>query len=302
MTTITRLAIYLIGIVFLAIAPAEAQRALAPVGGLTPYALLPLGGNDPVFNYAGREGPVGYPLVAGEHTTILIFPGDSRGAASDNSAYVTTNPEKVQDLSLENGQLYKAKTPALSCGTPGTGPSQGFFGHELADLLINGGMTQRVVVVCAGVGNTSTTTWINGNYPARVFSIWGLLNKLNLLAADRIFVIVSLGGRDQLDAVPAATVQANLTVLITYIRVAGFLNTPIYLALSSWGGGGTGGANGVAVRNGITAAATGKPNVYLGADTDTAPLSCLYDRNHYDATCRSFVANLWFNKLQGSFP
>lgn len=282
---------------------AFAQRVLAPVYP-TPYTLMSLGPSaDPAITYAGRVGPLTSPLVAREHTTIIVTIGDSLSDATDDGPYITTHPAKVQDISLDNGQLYQAAPPALSGGGPGNNATMGFWGHRLADKLIDAGKTSRVIVACGGVNYTNTTLWTTAPYWVRISALWGRLNNLNLLGADRIVILVSLGGRDQMEATPAATVKANLDILIGYIRQAGFLSTPIYLAGSSWGGGGTGGANGVAVRSGIANAIAANHNTYAGADTDTIPLTERYDGNHYGAAAGSdHAATLWRDVIQGSFP
>lgn len=290
-------------IVFFAVSPAYAQRVLAPVYP-TPYSLMTLGSSmDPAISYVGRVGPLMAPLVGGEHTTIVVVIGDSLSDATDDGPYATTHPTKVQDLSLDNGQLYQAASPALSGGGPGNNNTMGFWGHRLADKLIDSGKTQRVIVACGGVNYTNTSLWTTSPYWVRISAIWGRLNGLGLLAADRIVILVSLGGRDQLEAAPAGTVTANLNIIVNLFRQAGFMSTPIYLAGSSWGGGGTGGANGVAVRTGIANAISGNVHVYAGADTDTIPIGERYDGNHYSAAVGSdHAATLWYNVIQRSFP
>lgn len=286
---------------FLAFSPAYAQRIITPLP--TSYALTSLGGSvDPAISYVGRSPPLSYPLVAGEHTTIIIIPGDSLASATDNVPYTTTHPTKVQDLSLENGLLYQAASPSLSCGGPGNNTSEGFWGHRLADKLIDGGKTARVIIACIGVNNTGTSYWITGPFATRIFVTWGRLNNLGLLAADRIFILTSIGGRDQYEAVPAATVKSNLDFIILLFRIAGFQSTPVYLAGSSWGNGSTGGENGVAVRTGIADAVAGNHNVFAGADTDAIPISERYDTNHYSAVGADHAATLWYNVIQGIFP
>lgn len=289
-----------------AISPAYAQRVLAPVYP-TPYALMTLGPNkDPAISYVGRTELQIAPLIAGEHTTVIVIFGDSLGSASDNAPYAVTHPDKVQELSLDNGRLYKSQPPALSCGGPGNDPTMGFWGHRLADKLIDGGKSQRVILACISVNGTGTADWLTSPYAVRIYSSWGLLNQLGILAADRIFILSSIGAWDQINAVPAATVTANLTTIATYFRQAGFLSTPIYFALSSYGAG-TGGANGVAVRTGITNAISSIVGAKIGADTDTIPPSERYDTaGHLNAIGAAngsdHQATLWYNVIQGSFP
>jgi hypothetical protein len=178
----------------------------------------------------------------------------------------------------------------------------GYWGHRLADKLINAGKTKRVIIVCAGVNGSGTAEWITDPYTVRTFATWGRLNQLNVLAADRIFILSSIGAWDQLRATPSATTKSNLDTIISRFRIAGFLSTPIYLAGSSWGLNGTGGANGVAVRTAIANAIAGNVGVFAGADTDTIPVGERYDGTHYNATGSDHAATLWFNVLQGNFP
>lgn len=255
------------------------------------------------YNYGGRT-QIFPSLVGGEHTTILIIWGDSLAAATDNSAYSPTNPTKVQNFSLQNGGVYLAASPDLTCtnNIAANGGINGFWGDRLADTLITNGKTQRVIVICSGIGGTGTTLWSTAQFNYRFGVLFRRLNSLGLLSANRIFLMSSIGGLDQTQALGAATMQTNLNTIITAIRAAGFSTTPIYLALSSWGGGGTGGANGTAIRTGITNAIAGNANTFTGADTDTIVIGNRYDNNHYTSTGSASAATLWYNVIQGIFP
>lgn len=253
------------------------------------------------YDYSGRTGPLFPSLVGGEHTTVLIMFGDSLGASTDNAAFVPVNA-KVQDFSIENGGIYQAKTPALSCSNEGAPASNGFWGHRLGDKLITGGKTARVIVCSIAIGSTGTTFWATSQFNYRFGVLYRRLNSLGLLSANRIFILSSIGGLDQTQALSSATVKANLDTIIAAIRSAGFSTTPVYLALSSWGGGSTGGANGTNVRTGITNAIAGNANTLTGADTDTIVIGSRYDTNHYTATGSDSSATLWYNVIQGVFP
>jgi len=254
-----------------------------------------------VYNYAGRT-QVFPSLVGGEHTTIIVHFGDSLASSTDNAAYVPTNSTKVQDFSLMNGGVYQAKTPALSCSDEGDPANNGFWGHRLGDKLINGGKTARVIVASIGIGSTGTVLWATSQFNWRFGVLYRRLNSLGLLAANRVFLLSSIGGLDQFNVVSGATVKTNLDTIIASIRSAGFTTQPIYLALSSWGGGGTGGVNGTNVRTGITNAIAGNANTLTGADTDTIVIGSRYDSNHYTATGSDSAATLWYNVISGVFP
>lgn len=267
-----------------------------------PYILQDLGSSfNETYDYAGRT-QVHPALVSGEHTTVLVMFGDSLGASTDNSAYSPTNSTKVQDLSLQNGGVYQAKTPALSCSNEGDPPNNGFWGHRLGDKLINGGKTARVIVCSIAIGSTGTALWSTSPYINRFTVAYRRLNSLGLLSANRVFVLSSIGGLDQTQALSSATVKANLDTIIAGIRSAGFSSTPVYLALSSWAGGSTGGANGTNVRTGITNAIAGNANTFTGADTDTIVIGSRYDTNHYNSTGSDSAATLWYNVISGIFP
>jgi hypothetical protein len=268
-----------------------------------PYVLqrLAVGFNES-YNYTGRT-QVHPSLVGGEHTTVIVFFGDSLGASTDNAAYAPTNSTKVQDFSLQNGGVFQAKTPALSCTDEGDPTNNGFWGHRLGDKLINGGKTQRVITFSISIGSTGTDLWTTAPYLNRFTVAYRRLNSLELLSANRVFLLSSMGGLDQVEARSAATVKANLDIIIAGIRSAGFATTPVYLALSSWAGGGTGGANGTNVRTGITNAIAANANTFTGADTDSLGGGAnRYDTNHYTAAGSDAAATLWYNVIQGVFP
>ena len=260
---------------------------------------------DATFNehyaYAGRT-QVFPSLVPGQHTTLIITFGDSLSSATDNSAYSPTNATMVQDISIDNGGVYQAATPALGTSNEVAASVSGFWGHRLADKLINAGNTQRVIHGNLGIGSTGTALWATPQFSWRFGVLYRRLNALGLLSASRIFILSSIGGLDQYQALGTATVQANLATIIAAIRAAGFATTPLYLALSSWGGGGLGGVNGTNVRAAILNTIAGTSNTFRGADTDTIAASGRYDTNHYNATGSDAAATLWYNTISGIFP
>jgi len=260
---------------------------------------LPINFN-PQWNYQGRTQALPY-LTAGEHTTVIITYGDSLAASTDNSAYTVINTGKVLDFSIENGGAYQAKTPAFGCSDEGVPASNGFWGHRLGDKLINGGYTQKVFMCNLGIGSTGTTDWATTQYNRRFAVLYNRLVQTGLINADVVLILSSLGGLDQILAVPSATVTANYLTIWSAIRAAGFTTQRIYPALSSWGGGGTGGVNGTNVRTGIQNAVAAATNVYLGPDTDVIPITSRYDSNHFKAVGSDQDATLWLNTIKGLF-
>lgn len=265
------------------------------------YTLTTLGVTaDPSYSYIGRTA-ASSTLLLNQHTTVIIYFGDSLSSASDNVAYNPAN-NFMQDVSLDNGQLYTSQSPCMSGGGPGNDSTEGFWGHRLAQKLYETGKTGRIVTCCAGVNFTGTTLWVTTPYTTRINATWGRLNALDLLCADRVIILMTIGGVDQINAIPASTMKTNLDAIIAKIRVAGFLSIPIYIAGHSWGGGGTGGANGLAVRAGQVQAINQNASVFAGPDVDVIGLGERYDTNHYTSTGSDHAATLWYNVLQGIFP
>ncbi|WP_054311807.1 hypothetical protein [Mesorhizobium sp. 1M-11] len=152
-----------------------------------------------------------------------------------------------------------------------------------------------MIILPIGYGGTNTVDWaVGGTFNYRFKLAFKRLASIGL-SAD--FILQSLGGADQAQARPTAEVRANLNSIVSSIREAGFASTPILMAMSSWGTGGTGGANGTAVRTGITQAIGDNAHLYAGADTDTIPLGNRYDTNHFDATGSDTAATLWKNTM-----
>lgn len=246
------------------------------------------------YNYAGRvqESPA---LVPGENTAVILTFGDSLSCATESFAYTPTNAAKVQNFSLQNGGIYRAANPALSCSDNASAGAIGIWAYRLGDKLINAGTYARVIFLPMGYGGTATGDWKAGgtfNYRFQLAS-----RRLASVGLTPTFILQSLGGADQIFAVPQATVRSNLNSIVSSIRSAGFSSTKILMAMSSWGGGGTGGANGTAVRAGITQAIGDNANVFAGADTDTIPIGNRYDNNHFDATGSDSAATLWKNAM-----
>lgn len=253
---------------------------------------------NPYFFYNARtQVPTG--LTAGKKTVVIITQGDSLAGASENSAYTVTNTGLIQDFSIENGGMYNAQTPALGAVSNLDFANSGFWGHRLADLIVNNGKADRVILVNNGVGNTDTSDWVSVfNWKYNV--TYRRLVNTGLINADRIYFLMSIGGKDQLELIPEATVLSNLLAMHNLVREAGFTTTPFYQAMSSWSGGGTGGAYGLAVRSAITTAIATSPNVFTGADTDTIGVTKRYDGNHFNAAGSTLAANLWYDQIAGT--
>jgi hypothetical protein len=93
-------------------------------------------------------------VLQGRPAVILIF-GQSNGANSGDAPYVPRN--RVFNFNLFGGHCYVARDPLL-----GTTESRGNFASRMADMLIERGLFDTVVLAPIGVGGSRIEEWTTG--------------------------------------------------------------------------------------------------------------------------------------------
>jgi hypothetical protein len=99
-------------------------------------------------------------------TLVLITMGQSLMANAHGNAspiYVPTNSSVVDNFNIYDGAAYAfGRTPALGCGGYGSNVAT-----RVADMLINKGIFDRIIVVPIAVGSTTIAQWTVGDFAGR---------------------------------------------------------------------------------------------------------------------------------------
>lgn len=96
---------------------------------------------------------------------VLIVAGQSNRTSVVPSAYTPSNPTKLDNLNIYDGQIYVAADPMLGCsyiaGGFGT-PVIGCVALRVADLFVTNNIFDRVIIVPIAVAATKVEVWDTG--------------------------------------------------------------------------------------------------------------------------------------------
>jgi len=93
-------------------------------------------------------------LLQIDSTAVILTFGQSNSANHGQGSYKCHN----QVLNYFNGDLYQAQEPLL--GASGNGCS---VWTRFSDLLIDGGLFKRVIIIPIGIGSSTIDCWANGD-------------------------------------------------------------------------------------------------------------------------------------------
>jgi len=148
-------------------------------------------------------------LYAGKTAIIFTF-GQSNSACHGQGTYNCRN----QVYEYFNEHLYPAKEPLIGA----TGMDGSSVWTRLADMLIDSGFFKQVVLIPAGIGNTSVQCWSEGACNKK------LTETLDWISKDRIkvtHIIWHQGESDNLENTSKEAYKARLKKILTQIRNAG---------------------------------------------------------------------------------
>lgn len=242
---------------------------------------------DPTPNYfpdwnnpQGKE-PVDCALKPGEVTEVIVLPGQSNTTATANGLHYPTNRLGVQNFNISDGGCYRAKPggpidPLLGATgyPPGLSipyPTGSWFG-VLADLRINAGKADRVIMVPIGVGGSYIRDWEPGGANNIRFGVTA--RRLAAAGLTPTYVLIGQGESDLYT--PGATYQASLQNTINSIH-SYWPNVKIYVAIETY----INGLTSSAVRAAQMAVVNPAANVLQGPDGDLLGDSYRYDRIHF---------------------
>jgi hypothetical protein len=244
--------------------------------------------------YSNRSGKtVSDPRPApGETVGTFIIAGQSLTGNNLPSVHTATNPTKIHNVDIFNGQCYLATDPLLGCDA--VTPNYGNVFTRMADGLVTDGVFDRVNIVNLGIGGTSVGDWLNNEV------LWKrLIVASRRLAAIGMTTTAFLWEQGQADAT-AGTSQANyqsrLTSLTALPRAAGF-NAPWVIAQSTYGAG----ASNSTIRA-AQAAIVNNTDILAGPDNDTLTgVNRMVDGTHWTDTGGTNSAAQWKTSVAGHF-
>jgi hypothetical protein len=231
-------------------------------------------GSRPRFNTVGAQVEVVNPRpVAGEVSEALILTGQSTIANwGSGTAYVASSSKSHMGNPL-NGRVYPARDSMFFCDGTGSGP-----GSALGDQRIALGVVQRVLVVNASFGSTTSAQWAD----ATGQPFLGFLVAWNFLLAhgwspSQIKHIHQQGEADANAGTSQATMLANIQAIASNKTVLG-ITSPMWVSQTTFPYGGwdtsnpnaalwTPGAAAILIRNAQLAAVNGT-TIRQGPDTD----------------------------------
>jgi hypothetical protein len=160
-------------------------------------------------------------LYAGS-TAILFTFGQSNSACHGQGTYTCRN----QVYEYFNGNLYLAKEPLIGA----TGMDGCSVWTRLADMLIDSGFFKQVVLIPAGIGNTSVQCWSEGECNKK------LSETLEWISRDRIkvtHIIWHQGESDNLENTSKELYKLRLKTILTQIRNSG-QKADLYVCTASY--------------------------------------------------------------------
>lgn len=220
--------------------------------------------------------------VEGQRTAVIIVMGQSLAANTIIGGYTPRHTTNHQ-LNIYDGKCYLAKSRAL--GTSGVNAA--WVGVELADVLIDRGAYDRVVMVPMAIGGTWASEWANvTNKPwlgRRIGNVACMLQSAGLVPTH---VVWMQGESDNYSHTTQTAYTAALNAIVGGIRGAG-ITAPILVNVESW----LNGMTYAPVRN-AQMAAVGTNGVVAGANMDSLNNSYRYDGTHLNAAGSTAAAGL----------
>lgn len=213
------------------------------------------------------------PIDTGVRNLVLIVAGQSNRTSVAPSAYTPTNPTKLDNLNLYDGQIYAAADPMLGCsyiaGGFGT-PVIGCVALRVADLFVTNGIFDRVIIVPIAVAATQVAHWDTGGALANRIpaAIKRCIAKGIVPGMTNVTFAIEWGQGEGDYATNQADYQAALNRVIANSQLAGFIGR-WFVAKQSYTNGTTFAqvvAAQTAVLNGSTVFTSANADLLVGAN------------------------------------
>jgi hypothetical protein len=210
-------------------------------------------------------------LLHSDSTAIILTLGQSNSANHGQGSYECHN----EVLNYFNGDLYQAKEPLL--GASGNGCS---VWTRFSDLLIDGGLYKRVIIIPIGIGSSTIHCWANGDCNKK------LQVTLQLLVNDSInitHIVWHQGESDNIENTSKEDYMARLDQILEQIR-AFQIAAPFFVCAATYHPSITKKHNGIdpLIQSAQTEFVKRNQNVYAGPNTDLIDLAAdRFDGVHF---------------------
>lgn len=249
-------------------------------------------GNSPyeqeTYGYSGRTGPVYMPDVLSQSTEVLLCWGQSQGSNVASTAHTVANAGHVFNVSLDNGAVYRAADPLLSCAKSGA-----CVYTILGDTRVTNGHCTNSLLLPLNIGSSPLSAWQAGGVLAhRIGAACTRLLNLGVTPAQTK-ILSMIGESDHQLGTAQADIEAGYQSVRALFDYYGFSASAMWVPLESW----YSGTSSATVRAAQAAVVDGS-TILQGPDFDTM------DNTYRDAGQTDFIdtgitqaAALWESSL-----
>lgn len=249
---------------------------------ITPYSAA--GFDAPNTNTSGYTS-ASCAAAGGTNKVVVVF-GQSLFANTANDSYVVSNPTKVLNFNIFDGNCYQAKYFMLGAGGSGGGSAL----IRMGDNLISNDSIAQAIIVPAMVDATFISLWSSSTTIPYLYNNIGTVAK-RLAAASKTptEIVWEQGETDCSLGTSQANYAAGLAIVITAIRSVWPAPIPLLINSAETFQSGTtcsgiAGAQAAAINN--------SASIYAGANTDTLGSGDRYDGTHLNSTGSPAAASL----------
>jgi hypothetical protein len=236
---------------------------------------------------AGRPRVPRTEIVKGRTGIFLIF-GQSNGANSGDTPYRPRR--RVLNFNLFDGACYVAEDPLLGCTD-----RRGNFAGRLADMLIERGLFDTIVLAPISVGGSAAAEWTTGGVRHRRLQV--AIARAQELGLAFTHLLWHQGETDAGAGTERATYRAFLLDIHAALRRYG-LTAPLFVAQASICRSPPNGAIRGAQRDVVSPAR----GIFAGPDTDTIGVEHRFDGCHMRESGLVRHAELWAEVLSAPSP
>jgi Carbohydrate esterase, sialic acid-specific acetylesterase len=231
-------------------------------------------------------------------TLVLITMGQSlmanANANTTSTVCVPTNPSVIDNFNIYDGAAYQFSTaPALGCN--GTNSN---VAPRIADMFINNGQFNRVIVVPIAVGSTAVADWATGNYASRFQVAMNRLAARGITPASTGVTFAAVWGQGETDTANStlqAAYASSLNTVISNAFAAGFSGR-FFVNIETWNAGSVSAAVQAA-----QAAVVNNTTVFQGANWDTfGSADRMADNTHPNDVGAPLFASALYNAMHAS--
>jgi Carbohydrate esterase, sialic acid-specific acetylesterase len=218
----------------------------------------------------------------GTENLVIVTLGQSNAANFSAGSY-QAGPEVV-NFSLYDGNCYRAADPLI-----GASGDTGNFATRLGDILIGGGLAERIVLAPIAMGNTGIEDWaLGGVFHTRILV---LIRRLFDAGLSPDLILWQQGEGNEADADPGGRrYRGNLVDIVETFRTYG-ITAPFLVALCTLCG--EPHPNAANVRAGQLGAIDPDLGTFQGPDTDKIGPADRFDGCHMSEAGACKQALMW---------